>query len=128
MKTDYLFLNRILTGISEKQSHIVDVLELSEEVKQPHLAIGNDEYLDKFYGHLQLLKDAGAIVELCGRDLGVHYLNDGKFNCSDCQIRLTAADYDADNKDNFEIVHFHWAKNKQRRTLEKKAERIKEKS
>lgn len=34
----------------------------------------------------------------------------------------------ADNKDNFEIVHFHWAKNKQRRTLEKKAERIKEKS
>lgn len=128
MKTDYLFLNRILTGISEKQSHIVDVLELSEEVKQPHLAIGNNEYLDKFYGHLQLLKDAGAIVELCGRDLGVHYLNDGKFNCSDCQIRLTAAGYDADNKDNFEIVHFHWAKNKQRRTLEKKAERIKEKS
>lgn len=94
MKTDYLFLNRILTGISEKQSHIVDVLELSEEVKQPHLAIGNDEYLDKFYGHLQLLKDAGAIVELCGRDLGVYYLNDGKFNCSDCQIRLTAAGYD----------------------------------
>jgi hypothetical protein len=34
----------------------------------------------------------------------------------------------ADNKNNFEIVHFHWAKNKQRRTLEKKAERIKEKS
>lgn len=30
----------------------------------------------------------------------------------------------ADNKDNFEIVHLHWAKDKQRRTLERKRNKI----
>ena len=30
----------------------------------------------------------------------------------------------ADNKDNFEIVHLHWAKDKQRRTLERKGNKI----
>ena len=34
----------------------------------------------------------------------------------------------ANNKDNFEIVHIHWAKDKQRRTLERKAEKIKKES
>ena len=94
MRIDYLFLKKMLTVITEKQSHIIDVLCLAEEMKQPHLAISDEEYLDKFYGHLQQLKDTGAIIELCGRDLGVHYLADGKINCSDCLIRLTAIGYD----------------------------------
>ena len=34
----------------------------------------------------------------------------------------------ANNKDNFEIVHIHWAKNKQRKSLERKGERIKKES
>lgn len=34
----------------------------------------------------------------------------------------------ANNKDNFEIVHLHWAKNKQRKSLERKGERIKKES
>ncbi|MBS4773121.1 MAG: DUF1073 domain-containing protein [Proteobacteria bacterium] len=34
----------------------------------------------------------------------------------------------ANNKNNFEIVHLHWAKNKQRKSLERKGERIKKKS
>lgn len=34
----------------------------------------------------------------------------------------------ANNKDNFEIVHLHWAKNKQRKSLERKGDRIKKES
>ncbi len=94
MKLDYAYLKQLLNAIQAKQSHFVNVMSLAQELKDTRLNIDEDDYYDKFYGHLFLLKDNRAIEEVYGHNLGVQYTADENVNCSDSFIRLTSSGYD----------------------------------
>ncbi len=94
MKIDYNYLKRLLNAIQAKNSHFVNVLSLADEMKKPRQIIDEDDYYDKFYGHLLLLKDNHAIEEVYGHNLGVQYTVEENVCCSDSFIRLTSSGYD----------------------------------
>ena len=92
MKLDYAFLKDILKALEERQSSLCANTELAQAV---FIDQKNDEQLDKFSGHLNILNDIGC-VDCNVPDLGYHLnLNSGGFwTIHVANIRLTNVGYE----------------------------------
>lgn len=96
MRTDYIFIKRILNTMQDMESYVAEVRLLAEEVKSSIDGQDEDVYLNKFFGHLQLLKDNNAIEVLKGDGVGAVYNFNlkGYVSISGSLIRMTSKGYD----------------------------------
>lgn len=94
MQLDYAFIKDLLNTMQERDSHYMSVSSLAKEAKPKFEETDEDVYMDKFFGHLQVLKDCRVIEEVLGRNLGVVYQSNGTLAVSGCCVRLTALGYD----------------------------------
>ena len=94
MTIDYVFLKRIVNTMRDMPSYIVNVNILMDSVRNETCDKDDREYAEKFYGHMLLIRDTGAIEELTGHNLGVTHDNGTITGINDCSVRLTALGYD----------------------------------
>lgn len=95
MQVDYLFISQIVNAMIAKDSHYINVEPLAMELRQKFVTLDDDEYIDKFYGHLWLLKDNKVIEEMTrGQCMGISYSTNRNITRTDCVVRLTAQGYD----------------------------------
>lgn len=88
MTIDYVYLKRILNKMRDMQSFMVDMDILADTM------CSTTDDTERFYGHMLLLCDCGAIEQLTGHNLGITYGPDGIAQRNNCTVRLTAHGYE----------------------------------
>lgn len=89
MKVDYVFLKDLLNEMQSCDSFMIQTDELISFLYSDAKYTSEDEFMDKFFGHLNLLADVGAIEALVGNNFGATYsLN--KLSYHSAVIRLTS--------------------------------------
>lgn len=88
---DYNFIKQLLQTMTKEKTFCVDILRLNEELGKSFPDMDADDFNNKFYESLFLLKDCGVIEEMAGRGLG--FKTDAACNIryGECVIRLTAS-------------------------------------
>ncbi|MBQ8677320.1 MAG: hypothetical protein IJ529_02485 [Alphaproteobacteria bacterium] len=95
MQIDYLFMRQMVNAMIAKDSHYINIEPLAMELRPQFATLDDEEYIDKFYGHLWLLKDNSVIEEMTlGQRMGISYATNRHITRTDCVIRLTAQGYD----------------------------------
>ena len=87
---DYDFIERLLQTMTKEKTFCVDVMHLNEELGKSFPDTTIDDFNNKFYESLFLLKDCGVIEEMAGSGLGFKTDTAGNIRCWESIIRLTA--------------------------------------
>lgn len=69
---DYVFIERLLQTMTKEKTFCVDVMHLNEELGKSFPDMNVDDFNNKFYESLFLLKDCGIVEEMAGNiNIGV---------------------------------------------------------